>query len=83
VRPAFPCPVSRHIFSGHWHKNGVAKSERYDVENVVTSAVGLQLGPDQPGFRLVKVFQVCTVSTICFCRNRQRPVDCLVVVHLI
>jgi hypothetical protein len=46
------------VFCGHWHKNGVVRSEKYGVENVITSAVGLQLGPDQAGFRLVKVFEV-------------------------
>lgn len=46
-----------HFFSGHWHQNGLATSERYGVQNVITSAVGLQIGQDQSGFRLVRVFE--------------------------
>jgi len=47
---------AKYVFSGHWHKNLIVKSEEHDVTNYVTSAVGLQLGGDKPGYRLVKVF---------------------------
>merc|ERR1712196_48542 len=47
---------AKYVFSGHWHKNHIVKSEEYDVTNYVTSAVGLQLGGDKSGYRLVKVF---------------------------
>lgn len=46
-----------HFFSGHWHQCGLSVSERYGVQNVITSAVGLQIGQDTPGFRLVRVFE--------------------------
>ena len=55
--PSLPSPRS-HFFCGHWHQNGVVSSEKYKVENVITSAVGLQIGQDKSGFRLVKVFEV-------------------------
>ena len=41
----------------HWHKNHIVNSEEYGVTNFVTSAVGLQLGGDKSGYRLVKVFE--------------------------
>ncbi|CAF1381183.1 unnamed protein product, partial [Didymodactylos carnosus] len=43
----------RKIFTGHYHRNfcGYYKS----MEEVVTSAIGLQLGEDKPGIRLVRV----------------------------
>jgi len=46
-----------HFFSGHWHQNGLSVSETYGVTNVITSAVGLPIGQDGSGFRLVKVFE--------------------------
>ncbi|KAK4313485.1 hypothetical protein Pmani_012242 [Petrolisthes manimaculis] len=43
----------RYIFCGHYHRN--AGGHYLDMEEVVTSAVGAQLGPDTNGFRIVKV----------------------------
>lgn len=43
----------RAIFCGHYHRNAGGFYE--DVELVVTSAVGAQLGDDGHGFRVVKV----------------------------
>jgi len=40
-------------FAGHWHRNARVQDE--SVEHVITSAVGVPLGPDKPGFRLVTV----------------------------
>ena len=42
-----------HVFSGHWHRNhhGYFK----ELEIVVTSAVGVPLGPDPSGLRVVQV----------------------------
>lgn len=48
---------SSHFFSGHWHQNGLSVSSTYGVINVITSAVGMQIGQNEPGFRLVKVFE--------------------------
>lgn len=45
------------FFSGHWHQNGVSVSVKYGIHNVITSAVGLSIGQDGPGFRLVRVFE--------------------------
>lgn len=41
------------IFCGHYHRNagGMYKS----MEEIVTSAIGLQLGSDRSGVRLVRV----------------------------
>ena len=41
------------IFCGHYHRN--AGGFYKDMELVVTSAVGLQLGSDPHGLRVVKV----------------------------
>jgi hypothetical protein len=43
----------RHIFCGHYHRNdgGLYK----DIQQVVTSAVGCQLGEDESGYRVVQV----------------------------
>ena len=41
------------VFCGHIHENSVAKFE--DLECVSTSAIGLQIGQDESGFRVVKV----------------------------
>lgn len=43
----------RYIFSGHFHRN--AGGFYQDLESVVTSAIGGQLGNDKSGFRIVKV----------------------------
>jgi len=43
----------RHIFCGHYHRN--AGGFYGDLELVVTSAVGCQIGKDVSGIRLVKV----------------------------
>jgi len=43
----------RHIFSGHYHRN--AGGMYKDLQMVVTSAVGAQLGADKSGFRVVQV----------------------------
>lgn len=43
----------RAIFCGHYHRN--AGGFYKDMELVVTSAVGAQLGDDGHGFRVVKV----------------------------
>ncbi|KAF2365833.1 Calcineurin-like phosphoesterase domain ApaH type, partial [Trinorchestia longiramus] len=43
----------RHIFSGHYHRN--AGGTFKDLEMVVTSAAGVQLGDDEPGYRIVNV----------------------------
>jgi len=45
----------RHIFTGHYHRN--AGGWYKDLELVVTSAVGAQLGGDNPGYRVVKVLE--------------------------
>lgn len=45
----------RACFAGHWHQNGGGWDG--DLEMVITGAVGVSLGPDRPGFRLVKVFE--------------------------
>lgn len=47
---------SSHFFSGHWHQNGLSRSQTFGVVNIITSAVGLPIGKDGPGFRFVKVF---------------------------
>ncbi|XP_066963053.1 serine/threonine-protein phosphatase CPPED1-like [Macrobrachium rosenbergii] len=45
----------RHIFCGHYHRN--AGGFYKDLEEVITSAVGVQLGDFQHGFRLVRVLE--------------------------
>lgn len=45
----------RHVFCGHYHRN--AGGFYKDLEEVVTSAVGAQLGECQQGFRLVRVLE--------------------------
>jgi 3',5'-cyclic AMP phosphodiesterase CpdA len=42
------------VFAGHWHANNHAWDG--GMEMVVTSAVGLSLGDDPSGFRIVKVY---------------------------
>jgi len=46
-----------YVFAGHYHRNNIAYSPDFEVENITTSAVGKQLGKDQSGFRIVKVSQ--------------------------
>ena len=41
------------VFCGHYHKNAGGFYE--DIEVVVTSAIGAQLGEDKHGFRIVNV----------------------------
>ncbi len=41
------------LFCGHYHRN--AGGHDGSLEVVVTSAIGAQFGPDQPGLRLVTV----------------------------
>lgn len=43
----------RYVFSGHLHRN--AGGFYKDLESVVTSAIGCQLGNNKSGFRIVKV----------------------------
>jgi len=43
----------RKIFCGHYHRN--AGGFFNDLEVVVTSAIGCQIGPDQHGMRIVNV----------------------------
>lgn len=45
------------IFCGHYHRN--AGGFYGDMELVVTSAIGAQLGDDPHGMRIVKVFEDC------------------------
>lgn len=44
----------RYIFAGHYHRNAGGKYK--DLELVVTSAIGGQLGDDKSGLRVVRVF---------------------------
>ena len=43
----------RYVFSGHYHRNTGGRDG--PLEQVVTSALGAQLGDDRPGLRIVKV----------------------------
>ena len=43
----------RHVFAGHYHRN--AGGMYKDLELVITSAVGAQLGGDEQGYRVVNV----------------------------
>jgi len=43
----------KHVFSGHFHRNAGGFDE--DLEMVVTSAIGCQIGDDKSGMRLVRV----------------------------
>lgn len=43
----------RHVFAGHYHRN--AGGMYKDLELVITSAVGAQLGSDDQGYRVVRV----------------------------
>ncbi|CAG2105594.1 unnamed protein product [Medioppia subpectinata] len=45
----------RYIFTGHYHRN--AGGFYKDLELVVTSAIGAQLGTDKSGLRVVKVYE--------------------------
>lgn len=53
----------RAVFCGHYHRN--AGGFYKDVEVVVTSAVGAQLGIDKSGFRVVKVLDDKITHTYC------------------
>lgn len=43
----------RHVFAGHYHRNAGGMFK--DMQQVVTSAVGAQLGGDEQGYRVVQV----------------------------
>ena len=43
-----------HVFAGHWHRNNC--SYFGDLQIVATSSVGVPLGPDPSGLRVVKVY---------------------------
>lgn len=45
----------RAIFCGHYHRNAGGKYK--DMELIVTSAIGAQLGDDKSGLRVVKVYE--------------------------
>ena len=45
----------RYVFCGHYHRN--AGGFYKDLEEVVTSAVGAQLGDEEQGYRIVKVLE--------------------------
>lgn len=45
----------RAVFAGHLHRNSHGWDE--GLEMITTSAVGMQLGPDKSGLRIVKVWQ--------------------------
>ncbi|CAL4168659.1 unnamed protein product [Meganyctiphanes norvegica] len=45
----------RYVFAGHWHRNSVGLYK--DLEHVVTSAAGVQLGDVMSGYRVVKVME--------------------------
>ena len=45
----------KHIFSGHYHRN--AGGMWNDLEMIVTSAIGCQIGSDKSGMRIVRVFE--------------------------
>jgi len=45
----------RAVFAGHYHRN--AYGRHGTMEMVTTSAVGMQLGTDSSGFRMVKVWE--------------------------
>lgn len=45
----------RYVFCGHYHRNSGGFYKNLEV--IVTSAMGGQLGNDQPGMRIVKVYE--------------------------
>jgi len=45
----------RAVFAGHYHRNAYGRDG--EMEMVTTSAVGMQLGKDASGFRIVRVFE--------------------------
>ena len=45
----------RSIFCGHYHRNAGGFDENMEV--IVTSAIGAQLGEDKSGLRIVKVLE--------------------------
>lgn len=45
----------RWFFSGHYHRNLIARSERYNLTNVISCAVGRSLSDDPVGYRLVAI----------------------------
>lgn len=48
---------ARWMFTGHYHRNNVVEDKEFGVTNVTTSAVGMQLGDDGHGMRLVRVHE--------------------------
>ncbi|CAL4062642.1 unnamed protein product [Meganyctiphanes norvegica] len=45
----------RYVFAGHWHRNGGGFYK--DMELVITTASGVQLGDDKAGYRVIKVME--------------------------
>lgn len=45
----------KYVFCGHLHKNSGGRYK--ELESVVTSAIGYQLGTDKSGLRVVKVYR--------------------------
>lgn len=43
----------RYVFNGHLHRNNFGQFK--NVQSIVSSAIGGQIGPDKSGFRIVKV----------------------------
>jgi len=43
----------KHVYTGHYHRNAEGKDG--DLEMVVTGPVGMPIGPDPSGFRIVKL----------------------------
>jgi len=46
----------RAIFAGHYHRNAYGQFGP-GIEMITTSAVGFQIGTDEPGMRIVKVYK--------------------------
>ncbi|KAI3383387.1 hypothetical protein SNEBB_002097 [Seison nebaliae] len=45
----------RHIFCGHYHRNVLTSCYDGEMQIIVTSAIGAQLGDDKSGYRIVQV----------------------------
>src|SRR5205085_3157365 len=44
---------ARYLFAGHYHRNAYAKDG--DLEMITTGPVGMPIGPDPSGFRIVSI----------------------------